>query len=487
MPRGNGWRYSLNFWIEEIAMHCKIQMVMDTGAGERVHELIALDRDSLAPETLGLSLMEAKALLQELQRVVAEQQVAEFLALRQHCPACGRALLSKGQHRLVFRSLFGNLDLHSPRFFHCGCQPQKTRSFSPLAGLLTEHTAPERLYLETKWASQVSFELAAKLMAEVLPLDKNIQAASIRNHLHQVVQKAEAELGTEQCSFIEGCPREWAALPRPPAPLTVGIDGGYVRQWDDKHAHFELIVGKSLPEEGPGKCFGFVQTYDQKPKRRLFELLKSQGMQMNQQVVFLSDGGDDVRDLQMYLNPEAEHYLDWFHVTMRLTVMGQYAKGLPEKIQEDGEEWSLRPEAESTLESLKWYLWHGNVFQALEEIDDLRTRLDGQEHPAESARKLLKALDEFRTYIEANEPFIPNYGERWRNQERIASSFVESTVNQVISKRMVKKQQMQWSKRGAHFMLQARTQVLNDELDGTFRRWYPRFRKSTTPELQEAA
>src|SRR5690348_11934180 len=29
-----------------------------------------------------------------------------------------------------------------------------------------------------------------------------------------------------------------------------------------------------------------------------------------------------------YLNAEAEHYLDWFHLTMQLTVMGQYAKGL---------------------------------------------------------------------------------------------------------------------------------------------------------------
>jgi hypothetical protein len=160
---------------------------------------------------------------------------------------------------------------------------------------------------------------------------------------------------------------------------------------------------------------------------------------------------------------------------------------LPEKIQDAGEEWSLRPEVESTLDSLKWYLWHGNVFQALEEIDDLRMLLEGQEQPAESARKLLKALDEFRTYIEANEPFIPNYGERWRNQERITSSFVESTVNQVISKRMVKKQQMQWSKRGAHLLLQARTQVLNDELDRTFRRWYPSFRKSAVPDLREAA
>ena len=90
-------------------------------------------------------------------------------------------------------------------------------------------------------------------------------------------------------------------------------------------------------------------------------------------------------------------------------------------------------------------------------------------------------------YIQANEPFIPNYGERWRNNEIISSSFVESTVNQVVAKRMVKKQQMQWSKRGAHLLLQARTQVLNDELDQTFQRWYPSFRKDNPSQLKEAA
>jgi hypothetical protein len=93
----------------------------------------------------------------------------------------------------------------------------------------------------------------------------------------------------------------------------------YVRSWEDKQTHFEVIVGKSMPEEGEDKCFAYVQTYDPKPKRRLFELLKNQGMQFNQQVTFLSDGGDDVRDLQSYLNPEAEYILDWFHVTMRLS------------------------------------------------------------------------------------------------------------------------------------------------------------------------
>ena len=83
-----------------------------------------------------------------------------------------------------------------------------------------------------------------------------------------------------------------------------------------------MIAGKSLlafirgeEAEAPvsSKCFAFVQTYDQQPKRRLFEVLQSQGHQLNQQITFLSDGsdgGDTVRDLQLYLNPSAEHLLD---------------------------------------------------------------------------------------------------------------------------------------------------------------------------------
>jgi hypothetical protein len=41
---------------------------------------------------------------------------------------------------------------------------------------------------------------------------------------------------------------------------------------------------------------------------------------------------------------------------------------------------------------------------------------------------------------------------------------------------MVKKQQMGWSQRGAHLLLQIRTRVLDQEWESTFRRWYPDFR-----------
>ncbi len=97
-------------------------------------------------------------------------------------------------------------------------------------------------------------------------------------------------------------------------------------------------------------------------------------------------------------------------------------------------------------------------------------------------------MKEFSNYIGANKTFIPNYGDRYHHGETISTAFVESTVNYVVSKRMVKKQQMRWSERGAHLLLQVRTQVLNEDLRNTFRRWYPGMQNlSGDAELKEAA
>ena len=141
-------------------------------------------------------------------------------------------------------------------------------------------------------------------------MDQALTAFTVRRHLHRAAERAENSLGEEKECFIEGCPREWAALPIPNGPITVGIDGGYVRE-TKKQGCFEVVAGKSVlafrrNDEASGKtsrCFAFVQTYDDKPKRRLFDVLRSQGLQPNQRIIFLSDGGEDVRGVQQYLHP----------------------------------------------------------------------------------------------------------------------------------------------------------------------------------------
>jgi hypothetical protein len=315
------------------------------------------------------------------------------------------------------------------------------------------------------------------LLKDVLPVAQTLNPETVRCHLHRTATRLEQALGEEQERLFAGSEDDWAAQPTPDGPMTVGIDGAMVRG-RRKTGFFEVIAGKSVvafrrgeKEDIPSaKRFGFVQTYDTKPRRRLWELMKSEGMQENQQVLFMSDGADTVRNLQAYLHPTSEHILDWFHITMRLTVMKQQTKAVIEEYAELGNE------AANTLDSVKHYLWHGNVDAALERLDGLSFDLDMRRRGLQAAAKLHRSLADFDTYIRNNRKFIPNFGERYRQGDTISTAFVESTVNQVVSKRFVKKQQMQWTPKGAHLLLQTRTKVLDDDLEGAFRDWYPRFR-----------
>ena len=119
---------------------------------------------------------------------------------------------------------------------------------------------------------------------------------------------------------------------------------------------------------------------------------------MNQQVVFLSDGGDTVRELQTYLSPESEHLLDWFHITMRLTVMGQMVKGMTTELKPDNkcpETATVLADLEKHLKSLKWNLWHGNVLHAMQRIDDLDDDLEMWKRIQRTRRSYRKQLRNF--------------------------------------------------------------------------------------------
>lgn len=454
-------------------MKIKLQLSIERDDGDiGINEdLLVIERDTLSLENLGMTLDEAQKILSSVQATMVRHQVEDYVEQHRICPHCRRVRQSKGQHQIIMRTLFGKLCLTSPRFYTCACELSSQKSFSPLAQCLPERNSPELLYLETKWASLMSYGLSVDLLQEVLPIA--VSQTTLKRQVRHLAQRCEDELGEETRALIEGTPMEREQLPYPDMPLTLGLDGGYVhaRDGDNRKAGwFEIIVGKSLSQERPDKRFGFVNTYDQKRRRRIFETLKAQGFQMNQNITFLSDGGDTVRDLQFYISPNAEHLLDWFHITMRITVMQQIAMGLPSPLPI---ETSL--DFDHEFERVKWFLWHGNTFKALQLMKMLVMDLDMLQDllKTPTVNKLLKAASEFEGYIYTNQSFIPNYSDRYRHGEVISTAFVESAVNQIISKRFVKKQQMRWTPEGAHLLLQIRIQVLNEDWRQSFSRWYP--------------
>jgi hypothetical protein len=514
-------------------MKFELRLCITTDEGAYLEQdVFAFSRTDFALETIGLTLEDSKGLLKAVQQVVVEKQVKQFLEEHQHCQSCQKPYRIKGYHSIKYSTVFGNLELVSPRLHQCECQSHKTKTFSPLVSVLTQRSSPELVFLETKWASLLSYGLTTKLIKDVLPVHETLNAVGIRQQVFEVAARLEIvteKINREQIGGVkidefqiesdfesqrleilrlesQNNQKPILILQLPDGLMTVGIDGGFIRA-RGKQGWFEVIAGKSMvafkrnvpkhEDSSSSKCFSFVQTFDKNHKHRFQQHLKAHGLTDQQKLEFFSDGGESVRGLQRDFSPNANHILDWFHITMRLTVLGQYAKGLPDALMlkkaranweastpdwqdldsTDGLPGCSREIALESLEKIKNYLWHGNSFRALEFIDDLLLDLHVP-NPPEETKKLLKGLLEFRTYVHNNQGFIVNYGERYHHGERISTGFVESTVNYVLAKRFSKKQSMQWTITGAHYLLQVRTRVLNGDLETEFRKWYPLFRTS---------
>ena len=194
-------------------------------------------------------------------------------------------------------------------------------------------------------------------------------------------------------------------------------------------------------------------------------------------MTFMTDGGDTVINMARHMAPASEHILDWFHITMRITVMQQYVKGLAHHNPAEAEAIAR------LLRQIKGFLWNGNLHDGQAAIEDLAIDLEVVETDYASITALRTAASEFETYIANNALMIPNYAERRRYGERVSTGFVESTVNTVVGKRFGKRQQMRWSKRGAHLMLQTRTRALDGTLRAKFEQWHPALKPSSETEM----
>ena len=139
-----------------------------------------------------------------------------------------RHVTAKGITTSRFARCLGTSSCTAHRLEHCRCQPHAEKSFSPLQTILPEHTSPEMLYLEVKWSSLLPYEVGCDLLHDVLPVNEKLSAVTMRHHLFAVAERMEQELGEERPCLIEGCEQDWE-MPIPDGPLTVGLDGGFVR------------------------------------------------------------------------------------------------------------------------------------------------------------------------------------------------------------------------------------------------------------------
>ena len=432
-------------------------------------ELACIERDAqVGLADLGLSLAEAKQLTAALQAEIVPAQVAALGRCPRACLACGRRLASKGYSPVRFRSLFGDVPVRVRRLLACPCQGgvSEAKSVAVLDFGKGAAVAPELAYVTARYAALAPFGKVAALLSELLPVSGTQHASTVRSRTlrvgTQVVQANVAETAKQPTASATG------------GPVVVGLDGGYVRsRHRGEGRRFEVIAGKVITAGGAQHRFAFTRTGPAATTEVFRQALAAAGINADTPATVLCDGDAGLWRLQREVLPNAAPVLDWWHAAVRFEHALQAARGLGAGTADA----RLSGTAVRGLERAKWRLWHGHWpgcrrrLAALCRWTERRTMRE-----VAGIDKLRQRTADLLGYLERNEAALVHYAARRRRGEPIATSFVESAVDEIISWRMNKAQQMRWSRATVQPFLDVRTAVLNDTLEDAFRRRHPGFR-----------
>jgi len=334
--------------------------------------------------------------------------------------------------------------------------------------------APELAYVTARYAALAPFGKVASLLSELLPIGGAQNAGTVRNRTRRVGETVVRQHVTETATQ--------SATP-PGGPVVVGLDGGYVRRRHrQEERHFEVIAGKVIDAAGTQHRFAFARNGQAAASEAFAQVLAAAGVHADTPATVLCDGDAGLWRLQREALPDATAVLDWWHAAVRFEHALQAARGLgtPDR--------HLADEAVRRLERAKWRLWHGRWSGCRRKLAGLY-RWTKHQHQREIAGidRLQRHLSELLGYLERNQDMLVHYAARRRRGEPISTAFVESAVNEIVARRMNKKQQMRWNRTTVQPFLDVRTAVLNETLEDAFRHRYPGFRSATDDQALSAA
>lgn len=428
---------------------------------------------------LGLTLAEGRALLAEVQSVLVSQQTASWMQGQSACRSCGSRLAHKDSRSIMMRTVFGKVELASPRLWECSCaarQGEPRRTVSPLCKAIPRRVTSELECLQAKWAAHLPYRQATELLQEALPLDKAISLGSTRRRALAVGKAFDAQIE-----------RDIACAPKPVDgdqvrdSSTVGcvsVDSAWLRFFSSptsrkaardraellspcaqkvvQERHVNIVAGRATFADRTPRLYAYVHKQVPSAAARLDQFLSSSGVGPTERVTVISDDAGEFGKAVEGSQLARGRILDWFHIAMKFKAAQRSVFG--SKVIASLE----RESVEGEIAHAKWLVWHGKGSQAVERLKALDDRL--MQRAGHEFSTLWWNLRGVSGYLRNNENTLVNYSARYRKGLPISSSIAESAVNLVVSHRMAKKQQMRWTDEGAHCLAQVRVADLNGEL-----------------------
>jgi len=446
-------------------MHWRItvEAVDPTGEEYRQEFLFEKSLDSLTDGRIGCSIEDGKVIMAEIQKAVVQRELDLWVCYRRVCQCCGGQLPIKDYQKRNILTVFGGVPLTYPRLMICQrCNPWACFTFSPAADLCPNRATPELMELSAKLGARLSYREAADILSTFLPGHLSRKFTTLRHRTLSVGKRIEdAEVSRGWHAFLDKEERTQLELQMegdPAREFVFTVDTAHiplVKHWGGRT--FEAVVGhcgRGGRGDSPGPLFAFEGTRSAELDATASLALIDQGYVGQGDITVISDGEECLKRLAGMLPQPATHILDWFHISMKLQPLAQMALTAPQG----------HGLFEQDIDRIKWRLWNGQSRRALELLATLRSQLISTIDSCLWARRADKLLEKLNTYITRNGRSVINYGERHRAGKRIATSPAEASVNSLVAKRFVKKQQMRWSRTGAHYLLKVRAAMLNGDL-----------------------
>ena len=257
----------------------------------------------------------------------------------------------------------------------------------------------------------------------------------------------------------------------PGEAITLTLDSTFIRICEDSGQHLEVRIGNVETATGRQQVFGAVAKTDTELATLIRGNLDAVGRTRDTASTAFTDGCPGLRRILLEAGITELPILDWFHLAMRLQHLTQVAGNLSSDSPECA---AAKTVIIEEVERLRWRLWNGKAQDArisLERIQAAMPAFQGEPDSRRSvapSRKLWTALGALSDYLTGQSDWLVNDAERHRARLRVGTALTQDTANFLVNRRMVKAQQMRWTRRGADRLLQVRCAVYNGTLGTGF-------------------
>lgn len=354
------------------------------------------------------------------------------------CLVCGKKTKANGMRKSKFHAALTDHDIKIQRR-HCQCGWNAEDTVDQLYGFSSHPDLIEKQIIQ---GCENSYRQASR---QLNTESKNTRSINNDDRIRRNIALVAELIEQANTKEIPSVPEEVATK-----QLIAVVDGGHLKSNAEHGNTFEAMIATvfcpdNLAETDKNhneitkktSVASALSDHQVTIKNLLRNACIKEGAHVDvTEITCLTDGAANCWSITNSLQTQCKtliNILDWFHITKRFTIINNH----------------IDEEFKESLDKVKWFLWHGEPEKAMQRLNEIKGKIGNE--------KINDEIQELADYIQRNKKYLVNYQERYISHLPYTSTYAESSVNAVINTRQKNDKKMQWSREGAHHVLQIRT------------------------------